>query len=243
MFSLDTATFALILLVYIHVTGVVFSIYSHRHLSHGLVDYHPIIKTLMRFWLWLTIGVQSNAKTASHRQHHQFTDRIGDPHSVHVDGFYKLGVERLLSTYKILALFGRPVFTKSDDYPKKYGVYHRADYTTRYPRSGRACFLIANTAMFGTAGLLLFFVFYLLVIVFLMLVIDVGCHSIGYRSYQTKDKSYNLPFMFGLVGGEEYHHNHHAKPNKIKYSHKWHEFDVGYFYIFILQKLGLAIKI
>lgn len=65
-------------------------------------------------------------------------------------------------------------------------------------------------------------------------------HWIGYRNYDTKDTARNL-FPWGIViGGEELHNNHHGDGANAKLSKRWFEFDIGWFYIQVLSKLGLA---
>ena len=240
MFSLSMISFIIVIFLYTHITCVVFSIYSHRHVSHKLVYYNKTVEHIMKFWLWLTIGVQNQFKTASHQIHHKYTDRVGDPHSVHVDGIYQMCVKRLVSTFKVLALFCNPVHGKDDSWAEKNGVTFKSDYTLIYPRLGRALFLTTNIILFGWSGLLLFFSFYALVIVVLIFGIDVMGHSIGYKNHALNDKSTNFPFLFFLAGGEELQNNHHAAPSKAKFSHKWFEFDSGYFYIWLLEKANLA---
>ena len=43
-----------------------------------------------------------------------------------------------------------------------------------------------------------------------------------------------------VIGGEELHNNHHAFASSAKFSSKWWEFDIGWFYIRLLEMLGLA---
>jgi stearoyl-CoA desaturase (Delta-9 desaturase) len=43
-----------------------------------------------------------------------------------------------------------------------------------------------------------------------------------------------------LIGGEEFHNNHHSYPTSAKLSSMWYEFDIGWMYIRILELLGLA---
>ena len=65
-------------------------------------------------------------------------------------------------------------------------------------------------------------------------------HYWGYRNFECPDAATNiLPFGF-IVGGEELHNNHHVYPTSAKFSLKWWEFDIGWFYIKILAALGLA---
>ena len=48
-----------------------------------------------------------------------------------------------------------------------------------------------------------------------------------------------IPFGI-LIGGEELHNNHHTFATSAKLSSKWYEFDIGYFYIRVLETFGLA---
>src|SRR5262249_37687622 len=60
------------------------------------------------------------------------------------------------------------------------------------------------------------------------------------RSWSTEDASTNIVPWGILIGGEELHNNHHAYASSAKLSNKWYEFDIGWLYIRILEKLGLA---
>jgi stearoyl-CoA desaturase (delta-9 desaturase) len=42
------------------------------------------------------------------------------------------------------------------------------------------------------------------------------------------------------LAGEELHNNHHTYPTSAKFSVKPYEFDIGWIYISVMQKLGLA---
>jgi stearoyl-CoA desaturase (delta-9 desaturase) len=39
--------------------------------------------------------------------------------------------------------------------------------------------------------------------------------------------------------GDELHSNHHAHPNNPNNKYRWFEFDLGFIYIKIFEKLGL----
>jgi stearoyl-CoA desaturase (delta-9 desaturase) len=65
-------------------------------------------------------------------------------------------------------------------------------------------------------------------------------HFWGYRNFDCPDASTNVSPWGILIGGEELHNNHHAYPSSAKLSiHPW-EFDIGWFYIRLFQRLGLA---
>jgi stearoyl-CoA desaturase (delta-9 desaturase) len=65
-------------------------------------------------------------------------------------------------------------------------------------------------------------------------------HYWGYRNYPVEDASTNLFPVGVLIGGEEFHNNHHAHPTSAKLSSAWYEFDIGWMYIRLLETLGLA---
>jgi stearoyl-CoA desaturase (delta-9 desaturase) len=59
------------------------------------------------------------------------------------------------------------------------------------------------------------------------------------REYQKKHRTNLFPWGI-LIGGEEFHNNHHAYPTSAKLSSAWYEFDIGWMYIRLLETLGLA---
>jgi stearoyl-CoA desaturase (delta-9 desaturase) len=65
-------------------------------------------------------------------------------------------------------------------------------------------------------------------------------HFWGYRNFACKDASRNIVPWGILIGGEELHNNHHAYGTSAKLSSQWYEFDIGWLYIRILEKLRLA---
>jgi stearoyl-CoA desaturase (delta-9 desaturase) len=65
-------------------------------------------------------------------------------------------------------------------------------------------------------------------------------HYWGYRNFPVEDASTNLFPVGFLIGGEEFHNNHHAHPTSAKLSSTWYEFDIGWMYIRLLETLGLA---
>jgi len=62
----------------------------------------------------------------------------------------------------------------------------------------------------------------------------------GYRNYETTDDSRNLWWVGLLAFGEGWHNNHHAYQRMAAHGHKWWEFDVTYWAILALERMGLA---
>ena len=65
-------------------------------------------------------------------------------------------------------------------------------------------------------------------------------HYFGYRNFETQDASRNIIPLGILIGGEEFHNNHHAYSYSAKLANKWWELDMGWVYIRLLEICGLA---
>jgi len=71
-------------------------------------------------------------------------------------------------------------------------------------------------------------------------VINGAAHYWGYRNFEAPDASTNISPWGILIAGEELHNNHHTYPTSAKLSVKSYEFDIGWMYISLLQRLHLA---
>jgi len=71
-------------------------------------------------------------------------------------------------------------------------------------------------------------------------IINGAAHYWGYRNFEAPDASTNISPWGILIAGEELHNNHHTYPTSAKLSVKRYEFDIGWAYISVLQRVGLA---
>ena len=106
---------------------------------------------------------------------------------------------------------------------------------------GVVIMLVTDMAIFGLVpGLLIWAVQVAWIPFWAAGVINGVGHFWGYRNFTCADASTNI-FPFGiLIGGEELHNNHHAFAASAKLSNKWYEFDIGWFYICLLEFAGWA---
>jgi len=225
----------LITLLMTHLTIVSVTLYLHRCQAHRGVEFHPALNHFFRFWIWMTTGMTTKAWVAVHRKHHQSTDIEGDPHSPHVFGIWKL-------------LFGGWSLyhnaTKDATFVIKYGVGTPKDrmevFYSRFHKYGIYLMLVIDLLLFGGWGLLVWGVQMIWIPFWAAGFINGIGHWWGYRNGETKDHSRNVSPIGILIGGEELHNNHHLDPASPKFSRKPWEFDIGWMYICILSKLGLA---
>ena len=68
-------------------------------------------------------------------------------------------------------------------------------------------------------------------------------HLFGYRTYATGEDSRNNWFVALVAMGEGWHNNHHHDPASASVQHKWWEFDVTYYIIVLLERVGLATQV
>lgn len=224
------------ILVLGHLTNICTTLYLHRSITHGGVKFHPIVEHAMRFWLWLTTGMKTREWVAVHRKHHAFSDRDGDPHSPHVEGFWEIFLGGVFYYRKAV---------KDQELLEKYGKGCPDDWVERHVYSTRAW---AGIALMLAVDILLFgwilgpVAWSAMAIWMPMLgnVINGAGHALGYRNFGVKDESRNL-YPWGIwIVGEELHNNHHADPRSAKFKANWWEFDIGWTYIRALAAVGLA---
>jgi stearoyl-CoA desaturase (delta-9 desaturase) len=218
-----------------HITIAAVTIFLHRSQAHRSLDLGPIPSHFFRFWLWLGTGMVTKEWVAIHRKHHAKCETEEDPHSPQTRGLGKVmrGGAELYRTE-----------ANNAETLKKYGHGTPDDWMERniYSHSifGPSLMLIINVALFGVVGLTIWAVQMVWIPFWAAGVVNGVGHFWGYRNYEATDASTNLSPWGIIIGGEELHNNHHTYPTSAKFSVKPYEFDIGWFYISIMQKLGWA---
>ena len=218
-----------------HITIAAVTIFLHRSQAHRSLDLGPIPSHFFRFWLWLGTGMVTKEWVAIHRKHHAKCETEEDPHSPQTRGLGKVMREGA-ELYRTEA--------NNAETLKKYGHGTPDDWMERniYSHSifGPSLMLIINVALFGVVGLAIWAVQMVWIPFWAAGVVNGVGHFWGYRNYEATDASTNLSPWGIIIGGEELHNNHHTYPTSAKFSVKPYEFDIGWFYISIMQKLGWA---
>ena len=218
-----------------HITIAAVTIFLHRCQAHRSLDLGPIPSHFFRFWLWLGTGMVTKEWVAIHRKHHAKCETEEDPHSPQTRGLNKVMREGA-ELYREEA--------KNAETLKKYGHGTPDDWMERnvYRHSvlGPSLMLIINVALFGAIGLTIWAVQMVWIPFWAAGVVNGLGHFWGYRNYEAVDASTNLSPWGIIIGGEELHNNHHTYPTSAKFSVKPYEFDIGWVYISIMQKLGWA---
>ncbi len=222
------------IVVQITLSGV--SLYLHREQTHRGIKLNPVIQHFYRFWLWLTTGMLTKDWVAIHRKHHAFCETEDDPHSPQIHGIKKV------------LFHGVTLYTqerKNQETIEKYGKGTPDDWLerniyTRFHYLGILLLAATNFALFGVIGFLIFAIQVIWIPFFAAGVINGIGHFMGYRNYRTDDTSRNITRFAFFVFGEELHNNHHAFPSSCKFAHKKGEYDIGWYVIKLLNKMGLC---
>ncbi len=219
-----------------HVTIASVTIFLHRHQAHRALTLHPVVSHFFRFWLWLTTGMVTREWVAVHRKHHAKCETEADPHSPQIWGIWRV-------------LFGGVgLYRKASLDPETLDVYGRGtpddwverNLYSRYTVLGLGVMGVIDVVLFGLPGLAIYVAQLVWIPFWAAGVINGIGHYLGYRNFETQDASRNIIPLGVLIGGEEFHNNHHAYCYSAKLGNKWWELDIGWVYIKLLESFGLA---
>lgn len=219
-----------------HVTIAAVTIFLHRSQAHRALDLHPVVSHFFRFWLWIGTGMLTKEWVAIHRKHHAKCETVDDPHSPQVFGLKKLlleGAELYRAESKNQETMAKYGHGTPDDWVE-HNVY------TRFPWQGVGLMLLVDLLLFGAVGAAVWAVQMLWIPITAAGIINGIGHYWGYRNFEAVDASTNISPWGIIIGGEELHNNHHTYPTSAKLSVKPYEFDIGWLYISLMQRMGLA---
>ncbi len=237
LLDLSLGAYILIGLFLIHLSTVSTSIYLHRHLAHRSLKLHPLATTFFRLCIYLLTGTRVKGWVAVHRKHHEYPDTLLDPHSPQIVG---------LRTLLVKGYFLYRKESLNPDTLRKYGkgvprdsLENALDFLDRWP--GVFVLLGVEVLLFGLVpGIILWILPMFLLNFFSNGIVNGVGHYWGYRNYEIPEAAKNISPIGLLMAGEELHNNHHADISVAKFSRKWWEVDVSWFYIRILEFLHLA---
>jgi stearoyl-CoA desaturase (delta-9 desaturase) len=171
---------------------------------------------------------------ATHRLHHQYSDRPEDPHTPRVSGFWAhmgwiIFGEAQHSDTARLARYA-PDLSK-DPFYRWLSAYHWVPLTAL----GFVLLAIGGWGMVAWA-------IFLRVVVGLhsTWMINSATHMFGKRRFDTSDDSRNVWWVALLTFGEGWHNNHHAHPVSARHGLAWYEFDITWIELKVLQAIGLV---
>ena len=189
---------------------------------------------------------------ATHRRHHQYSDKQFDPHSPHAG--YEPGLAGFCKGF-LHSHIGWLFEKEQPDY-KRYVPDLLQDPMIMWldrmfvPILFAGLLLPAAVSGFITGtwqGAGLGLLWGGLVRMFMLhhstWSVNSVCHVWGQKEFRSGDESRNNPIMGILALGEGWHNNHHAFPASARHGLKWWQFDLSWIVIRSLQLVGLASKV
>jgi stearoyl-CoA desaturase (delta-9 desaturase) len=209
----------------------------HRLLTHRSFAVPRWLEYALTVFGTMSMQDSPDKWVATHRIHHKFTEADGDPHSTR-SGFW-------------WAQIGWVVRGTAQD--------HDSSTLQRYVPDllkDRGHVLISRLyflPLIASAVILFLIGGWQLVVWGVFARVVVGWHTTwfvnslshlyGTRPHATNDASTNNWFVAILTFGEGWHNNHHAFPTSARHGTEWHQFDLNWIAIRILEHVGLATKV
>ncbi|PRQ57022.1 putative acyl-CoA desaturase [Rosa chinensis] len=202
------------------VSGMGITIPYHQNLAHQSFKVPKWLEYSLAYYAVLSLQGSPLEWVSSHRYHHQFTDKLRDPHSP-TKGFWFSHVNWAF------------------DYHSRFGnlecqLYYRFLHYTYFLHS-----VLLGVALY-LAGGLPFVVWGMSFHMQVTFSINSICHTWGKQTCDTGDVSKNN-WLFGLLAfGEGWHNNHHAFEYSARQGLERWQIDTSWYVIKFLQVVGLA---
>jgi stearoyl-CoA desaturase (delta-9 desaturase) len=240
----------LVLAIVYTLSGAGITVGYHRLFTHRSFKTTRAVRALFAVLGSMAIEGSVIEWVATHRKHHSYSDRPGDPHSPHAD--QAPGWRGALSGLGH-AHVGWMFRGKDMANPARYAKDLLRDRDIRFisrtfplwAAAGLAIPFGLGVALTGSVvGGLTGLLWGGLVRVFLLhhatFSINSLCHFFGRRPFGTGDESRNLAWLAPITFGEAWHNNHHAFPTSARHGLGRRQADPGAWLIAGLERCRLA---
>jgi len=174
------------------------------------------------------------AWVATHRIHHQNTDRQGDPHSPRDGGFW---------SHMGWILTGQAMHRDRSELLAYVPDLRKDKFHLWISRWHVAPSVVLAVVFYVIGGWpWVFWGVFVRTVVSLHFtwLVNSATHMWGTQRFDTGDDSRNSFWVAFLTFGEGWHNNHHAQPQSARHGFRWYEIDVNWYGIWVLRTLGLA---
>lgn len=215
VFPQDLSLWLLSLAVYVIIGCLGISIGYHRLLTHKSFKTSKFWERLCTVCGMLAFTGSSIGWVGLHRDHHKYSDKIGDPHSP-----VTRGASMLLASYPYT--------------PDKWKIRHLIFdkfhvFTHTWYFALISTWTVIWYAIGGSVLMMHVVIIPAVISVWISTTSNYMNHMWGYRNFETTDNSRNLWINALITFGEGWHNNHHARPGNYDFgsgtSGKWWEFD------------------
>lgn len=234
LFFFSWRSFAVAVFLYWMLTCFGISMGYHRLLTHRSYKIPILLEYFFAVCGTLTLEGGPISWVATHRIHHQNSDRPGDPHSpregawwAHA-GWLLFGEANQLSTVRM------------SRYAPDLAKHRFYIWLNNYHWVPLAALSILLYAIGGVSLFLWGVCVRVVVGLHATWLINSATHMWGSRRFATHDDSRNNWWVALITFGEGWHNNHHAHPTSARHGLTWYEFDISWLQIRLLRLVGLA---
>jgi stearoyl-CoA desaturase (delta-9 desaturase) len=231
------------LLIMYPLTQMAITIGYHRMLSHRSFKAIPALRYLIVFLAVIALQGGPIHWAGTHRLHHAKSDEEGDPHSPVVNSFFW--------GHMAWNFFSHPQLDTDEDFEHFVPDLCKDKGLVFFQDNFLLINIIFGFVVFGTGWLIGGWFTAISMVVWSGLIrivlvwnftwfVNSATHVWGYQNYDSKDQSRNNWWVAILTFGEGWHNNHHAYPQAACNQHRWHEFDMSYWVIYSMSRLGLV---
>jgi stearoyl-CoA desaturase (delta-9 desaturase) len=220
----------------------------HRYFTHGAFKTSRPLRVVLAIAGSMAVQGSVIFWVASHRRHHAFADREGDPHSPWLFGTSPRALAKGFWHAHMGWMFKREVTNY-----ERFAPDLLADTDLRVVNRFFWLWITLSLALPALLGGLLswswwgavtgFFWAGLVRIAFLHHVtwsVNSICHMVGSRPFASRDKAANFWPLAILSMGESWHNSHHADPTCARHGVLRGQVDVSARLIWMFEKLGWA---
>jgi fatty-acid desaturase len=233
LFHFTWQNFAAALALHFIAVGLGICIGYHRLLTHRGFKSSKTFEYLLVTCGTLALEGSPVAWVATHRMHHQHSDREGDPHSPRDGGFW---------AHMGWVLFGDRAHY-AEEVRQKYAPDLIVDGYYRWLITWHWVPLVvlglSVWAVFGHGMAAWAMVLRMVFGLHFSWFVNSAAHMWGRRRFDTRDDSRNNWWVAILTFGEGWHNNHHAHPVSARHGLAWYEFDVAWLTLRACRAVGL----
>ena len=212
--------------------GIGTTVCYHRALAHRALRLHPVVQSVLTFFAMYNGSGAPLSWTANHRLHHATADTPNDISSPQIGGFWWAHLRWLWQ-----AEHASPERYCPDMRDQSYRVWQRI----QIPILALSFFgglAVSPAAFFWCGAIRLVFSLHAQCFV----------NSVSHLHPQARpgeDSSRNVPWLalWHCFQGENWHHNHHARPSSARLGWTPAQVDLGWWTIIVLEWCGLATEV
>ena len=233
-------------------TGYGITVGYHRLFTHQSFEARRSLKIILAIAGSMAVQGRVIDWVATHRRHHAFSDRKGDPHSPHLDDDDTIRGSIRGLWHAHVGWLSSPELTDAERWAPD--LLADKDLVAINRRFGTLTFLsfalpplIGGLATWSLAGAVTAFLWASLARVFVLhhvtWSINSICHFFGNRPFRSNDRSTNNRLLAIISFGESWHNGHHAFPTSAVHGIGRGQLDPSAGLIRFFEKMRLATRV